>query len=60
MLLFVPIAKSALDVCPPVKAWTSSWAGDSEVEFLKPKGWFERGHDCLVFGVIGLHWESGP
>lgn len=47
MLSFVPISISAMDVFPPLGDWISSWAGGSEVEFLSPEGWFERGHDHL-------------
>jgi hypothetical protein len=53
MLSFVPIAKSALDVYPPVKGWMSSWAGDSEMEFLKPKVG-SRGV-TIIWGDAGRH-----
>jgi hypothetical protein len=49
MLSFVPLAKSALEVHPPLKEWIVSWAGEKETEFLTPEGWFERGHDIIDY-----------
>ncbi len=47
MLSFVPLHKSAFEVCPALKDWIESWAVNmgNEVEFLSPEDWFVRGHD---------------
>jgi hypothetical protein len=46
MLSFIPLNEDPLTRASKLKAWISSWAGNS-AEFLTPADWFERGHDQL-------------
>ena len=47
LLSFIPLAESAMDRSPLLKPWIQGWAAslDSDVKFLTPEGWYERGHD---------------
>jgi len=46
MLSFIPLHLSAVERSPGVKDWIKTWfPKGTEVEFLEPEDWFERGHD---------------
>ena len=47
MLSFVPLHKSAFEVCPALQEWIESWAINmgNDVEIISPDDWFVRGHD---------------
>jgi hypothetical protein len=49
MLSFVPLHQDALSRSPKLKGWIEDWMGGSKsnIEWLKPKDWFDRGHDLL-------------
>jgi hypothetical protein len=44
MLDFIPLHLSALVRHKGLAEWLKSWVG-SDIEFLTPEGWYERGHD---------------
>ena len=52
MLSFVPIHLTALERCPELQPWISSFVGPN-AEFLTTEQWFTRGHD-----LDELNWET--
>ena len=65
ILNFIPLSESALERSEGLEPWLRSWTGASDLEFLDPVGWFERGHDLVEGGSrnVESHWipsfESG-
>ncbi len=55
---FIPLARSALDRSPSLKRWVQDWTGETDLEFLDPIDWFERGHDLVEGGDKNVegHW----
>jgi hypothetical protein len=58
MLSFLPMHQTAVQQHLPLKKWLTDTLG-SDLTFLKPDGWFERGHDQEEGGSIGWdgHWR---
>jgi hypothetical protein len=44
MLTYIPFDETCMERSPKIETWIRSWVAPT-VEFLKPEGWFERGHD---------------
>ena len=52
MLSFVPLHLSPIQRDESLKKWISSWAiqkGYKAPEFLKPRDWFDKGHDIIGY-----------
>ena len=44
---FIPLKETVLDRSPFFQGWVEGWMREKDIEWLKPKDWFVRGHNIV-------------